>query len=131
AASAADRAAFRAMRDDPRGDVYIGAAVRSRVDNSLFFPIARRLTTPSGEFAGTVAARGRIDYFQQFYRDAQPDPATKVTLMHRNSTLLARNPPAPDSLGQRFPLVDEMLAAAASGQTPTRTISPLDGVERF
>ncbi len=131
AASAADRAAFKAMRDDPHGDLLIGDAVRSRIDRSEFFPIVRRLSDAAGDFAGTVSARGRIAYFQEFYRDAQPDPATKVTLMHRSGTLIARHPPVAAALGQRFPLLDEMVAAAASGLTPTRTVSPVDGVERY
>jgi len=56
------------------------------------YPIARLLESSSGEFAGVVAARGRIDYFQQFYRDIRLDQGTKITLMHQNGKLLARHP---------------------------------------
>ena len=79
-----------------------------------------------------IAARGRIDYFQRFYRDVQLDKATKVTLMHRQGTLLARFPPADDALGKHFPPLDQLLASRAAGQSSTtRMVSPVDGVERF
>ncbi|HSW27219.1 MAG TPA: hypothetical protein VLJ62_30970, partial [Burkholderiaceae bacterium] len=54
------------------------------------FPIARRLHSPNGAFAGIVVAEGRVDYFQQFYRDVRLGAGTAVTLMHRNDTLVAR-----------------------------------------
>lgn len=62
-----------------RIELLIGEAIVSRVDGQWFFPIGRRLLSPTGNFAGTIAARGRIDYFQQFYQDVQLDKATKVT----------------------------------------------------
>ena len=66
---------------------------------SWAYPLLRRLETPSGEFAGVIGARGRIDYLQQFYHDVHLDPGTKITLMHRNATLLARDPPIDAALG--------------------------------
>jgi PAS domain S-box-containing protein len=131
-ANIADMAAFRLARNDPTIDMLVGDAMRSRIDGQWFFPIGRRLLTPRGEFAGTVAARGRIEYFQQFYRDVQLNRATKVTLMHQNGTLVASHPAVEDTLGQRYPLFDEMLASHAEGRTgATRTVSAVDGVERF
>src|SRR5262245_4568479 len=69
------------------------------------FPIARRLRTPAGAFAGAVVAEGRVDYFQQLYRDVRLDAGTTITLMHRNGTLLARYPGAEAAMGQRFGIV--------------------------
>ncbi len=123
---------FSALRDDPKTGLFVSPATRSPIDQRWVYPLLRRLETPSGEFAGVVGARGRIDYLQQFYRDVQLDPGTKITLMHRNSTLLARHPPVDVALGQHFPLFESMLASRAEGRpAPTRTVSPVDGVERF
>lgn len=125
-------AAFLAVRDDPRIQVLVGDAMQSRVDGQWFFPIGRRLETAPGQFAGTVGARGRIDYFQQFYRDVQLGKGTSVTLMHRHGTLLARYPPAESALGKHFPPLDDLLASRAADQSPPmRMVSPVDGVERF
>ncbi len=131
-ANVAAMPAFQTARDNPKIEMLIGPAIQSRVDGQWFFPIGRRLQTTSGQFAGTIAARGRIDYFQEFYRDVQLDKATKVTLMHRDGTLLARYPPAPAALGKHFPPLDELLASRAAGRSATlRMVSPVDGVERF
>lgn len=124
-------ALFQNMKAGAQG-LQIGDALKSDVDQQWVFPITRRLETATGEFAGAVGARGRIEYFQTFYRDIQLDPGTKATLVHRNGTLLARYPPAEASLGKRFALIDEVLAAAEAGREgPTRTVSPVDGVDRF
>jgi len=128
-ANIADVPGFDIVRESD-GTV-VGEALKSRVGDEEFFPIARRLTTPSGRFAGVVAARGRISYFQNFYRDAARDPGTAVSLLHREGTLLARYPEARAALGKRFPVVAEMLAAAAKGNGPARAVSPIDGVDRF
>ena len=123
--------AFQTARDNPKIDFLIGPAIQSRVDGQWFFPIGRRLETAPGHFAGTIAARGRIEYFQQFYRDVQLDKATKVTLMHRDGTLLARYPAAPEALGKQFPPLDKLLASRAGRSATMRMVSPVDGVERF
>jgi PAS domain S-box-containing protein len=128
----ANRAQFKSVRDDAKADLVIGDALRSQTDFQWFFPISRRLQTPQGGFAGMLSARGSIEYFQQFYRDIQPETSTKVTLMHRDGTLLARYPPVEDAYGKRYPLLDEMLNARAAGEpAPLRVVSPVDRVERF
>jgi len=123
--------AFSHMRDTHDTGFFLANAVESPVGNRWVFPMSRRLEGPDGEFAGIVGARGRVDYYQDFYRDTQVDAATKTTLMHRNGTLLARWPAADSALGKHFDLFDEMLAAQAAGRVPTRSVSPVDGVERF
>lgn len=120
---------FERLRSDAAAGLVIGEATRSPGTGRWIFPIGRRLNGPNGEFAGAVGAAGRIDYFQDFYRDAYPEPGTRVALVHRNGTLLARHPPADASLGRRFPLVEELIAASAPA--PTRNASPVDGVDRF
>ena len=124
----ADFEAFRAVRDDPKSGLFVSHAARSPTDQKWVIPIARRLETPSGQFAGAVGASGRIEYFQDFYRDVRLDRGTKITLMHRNATLVARYPPVEAALGQRIPLFETMLARRAEGQAgPLRTVSPSTG----
>jgi PAS domain S-box-containing protein len=132
-ADVSDRIFFQELREKSDGGLYIGGALKSRMARGEWvFPIARRLESPLGEFAGFVAARGRVDYFQEFYRDAQPDAGTVVTLMHRDGVLIARHPPIPAALGKSFPSFREMMAThAASRPQPTRRVSPADGVEYF
>ncbi len=124
--------AFRAARDSPDAGVWLGAAVRSPTDGEWMIPVGRRLDTPDGAFAGTVGARLRIEYFTDFYRDIRPEPGTKVTLMHRDGTLLARYPLLPGAVGQRFEPSSEALAQPRDpGAGPVRQRSPVDGVDRY
>jgi PAS domain S-box-containing protein len=125
-------AIFRRLSADEDRGLYIDDALQSVVDSHWIFPIARRLESPAGQFAGGVGARGRVDYFEQFYRDARLDPSTTVSLMRENGTLIARHPHVESALGKRFPLFDEILALHNSGShAPVRAKSPIDGLERF
>src|SRR5262249_11722550 len=125
-------AVFKRLSAGTDKGLYIGDALQSPVDRSWMFPLARRLETPAGGFAGGVGARGRVDYFEQFYRDARLDPSTTISLMRENGTLIARHPHVESALGKRFPLFDDILALHNSGaHAPARAKSPIDGVERF
>jgi PAS domain-containing protein len=130
--NAANFEGFRAVRDDPKSGLFVSPAARNPTAQTWVIPLARRLETFSGQFAGAIGARGRIEYFQDFYRDVRLDRGTKITLMHRNATLVARYPPADAALGQRFPLFETLLALRSEGKAgPMRTVSPVDGIERF
>jgi signal transduction histidine kinase/ActR/RegA family two-component response regulator len=126
------RTYFKALRDDQTGAVFVDQALRSEFDLRWVFPIARRLETATGEFAGVVVARGRIDYFHQFYRDMRLDPGTNITLMHQNGSLVARFPQAEFALGKHYPTFNEVISSAmVRDRLPIRATSPVDGVERF
>ena len=125
-------AIFRRLSAGEDKGLYIDDALQSRVDSLWIFPIARRLESPAGQFAGGVGARGRVDYFEQFYRDARLDPSTTISLMRENGTLIARHPHVESALGKRFAQFDEILALHNAGShAPVRAKSPIDGVERF
>ena len=116
---------FQALKAGYRG-LIVGDAL-NLPDGHWVIPLGRRIDTPSGEFAGAAAARGRIEYFEQFYRNVQLDPSTAITLMHQNGTLVARHPSAQALLGKRLPLFDEMMKSNG----PMRNVSPVDGIERI
>jgi hypothetical protein len=113
---------FYRLREEPQLRTMVGTTMRSLGDGRWVFPMGRRLEGPNREFLGTVGASGRVEYFQSFYRDAYPDPGTRIALLHRNTTLMARHPAANDALGKKFPLLTELIAQAASGITVSRNI---------
>ena len=114
--------AFRSLRQG-RGPQLSIAAARPALfkPETWVFPIARRLETPGGAFAGVVFAGGRVEYFEQFYRDLRLDDGTAVTLLHRDGTLLARHPSAPAALGQRYAAIDDLMMA---GTDPAERTAP-------
>ncbi len=124
---------FEAARRGRSPDLVVGNAMRSPLNPEAWvIPILRRIETPEGEFAGAVMAEGRVDYFHDFYRNVQLDKGTRITLVHRNGTLLARYPPIEAALGRHFPLFDTLLDARRSQRTEaSRLRSPVDGVDRF
>ena len=121
---------FRALRDHHGNGLVVGAAVRSPSDGEWMIPIGRRLENPDGSFAGIVGARLRIEYFTDFYRDIALEAGTKVTLMHRDGTMLARFPPS-DRLGQRIGAFEPLARGTRPTEAgPPRMRSPIDGVDR-
>ncbi len=131
-ANISDRGFFREVREKPPDGLYVGSSLRSRLDGGWFFPIGRFIEKEDGTMIGTVGARGRVDYFQQFYRDAVPEAGTQITLVHRDGTVVARVPTLDAALGRKSPMFDQLLASRESGQEiPARAVSPVDGIERF
>jgi len=131
--SVAGLPAFQQLKVARDGGVMVADTMRGVNRPEVWiFPIGRRLETRDGRFAGAVAAAGRVEYFQDFYRDVRLDEGTAITLMHRDGTVLARYPAMPGALGQRYPGLDAALAARAEGRpTAGRGVSPVDGVDRF
>jgi len=128
-----DDPAFRAVRAHNGNGPLVAPARLGRVlTQGWFLPMARRLETADGRFAGGVAANVRVDYFQNFYRDVRPEQGTAISLVHADGTLVARHPAAEGSLGQRHAGFDLLLPAwQADATAVARATSPLDGLEYF
>ncbi|MES2959567.1 MAG: PAS domain-containing protein [Pseudomonadota bacterium] len=122
---------FARLRDEPGPGLRVDTALKSPGTGRWVFPIGRRLVSRTGAFAGAVGAPGRVEYFQQFYGDAYPDPGTRIALLHRDGTLLARHPPADAALGKRLVAVEALLPVSGAKPMTTRGNSPIDGIDRF
>ncbi len=122
---------FQQLRDDPAPGFVVFGAAPAAGEGHWIVPFGRRLEHEDGGFAGVVAARGGVDYFERFYRDAYPDPSTRVALLHRDTTLLARHPSHAGSLGQQYPALESLLPGADGQPRALRGPSPVDGVDRF
>jgi PAS domain S-box-containing protein len=118
-------AIFKALKAGHRS-LYIDNAVMA-FDGYWVLPLGRRIESASGEFSGTAAARGRIEYYEQFYRNVQLDPGTSISLMRQDGTLLARHPRVEEAHGKHLPQFGELLNHSG----PIRSVSPVDGVERL
>ncbi|MBC7942562.1 MAG: PAS domain-containing protein, partial [Chitinophagaceae bacterium] len=125
-------AAFAALRDNKVTGLPIDNVRLSPGTQRHVFPIGRRIEDRDGRFAGIVAAPGRVEYFQNFYRDSYPDPSTRIALIHRKGWLLARHPPADAALGKRIDVLDTLLPQSSDATTAAvRLQSPIDGVDHF
>jgi PAS domain S-box-containing protein len=125
-------APFEAQRSERNLSLSISDAQRSSADQKWMFVMSRRLEAAGGAFGGVIAARGKIDYFQDFYRDLRLDAGTNVTLMKHNGTMLARHPPVEKGYGRSFGMFHDVAARYGQGEKgPVRLVSPYDNVERF
>jgi PAS domain-containing protein len=128
----ARRPFFTALRDGPGVGLFIDLTHRSPTDGHWIFELSRRLEDKAGNLVGIVNARGRVEYFQQFYQAIRLDPGTSIALMRGDGVLLARYPASEAALGKDFPLPSALRTALASGGAPVlRSKGPIDDVERF
>ena len=160
-AGVAEVPAFQQMSTHPGSDMMLAPAMRGVSQQaSWIIPMGRPLHASDGRFVGAIAAGGRVDYYQNFYRDVHLERDTMITLAHRDGTLLARYPSAEGAaMGRRFERPQGIAAmpaeaagradpaspggvaaaarepgpapAAGAGHVPLRYRSPVDGVERF
>lgn len=123
---------FLTARDNGATGLIIDNAQLSPGGPRWIFPIARRLQTADGAFAGVIGAAGRTDYFQQFYRETFPEAGTQIALLHRSGWLLARNPAADSQLGRPVDAFAPLLPPpGAQRSVVARTNRPEDGSDQF
>ncbi|MBL8350793.1 MAG: response regulator [Burkholderiaceae bacterium] len=130
--SIAAQAPFGRLRDERGAGLTIENVRTSPGTQRRVFPIGRRFEDGSGRFAGVVGAPGRVEYFQNFYRDSYPDSATRIALAHRQGWLLARYPSAEGMLGRRLDVLDRLLPPGGPATSAVaRLPSPVDGADHF
>lgn len=123
---------FTTLRDRPSTVLHIGQPRPSPGNGRWIFPVGRRVPQEGGAFAGVIGAAGRTEYFQAFYKDTFPDASTRISLIHRNGSLLVRHPSADGKLGKRLAVVDTLLPPGSGvSNAVTRLPSPVDGVDHF
>jgi signal transduction histidine kinase/ActR/RegA family two-component response regulator len=121
--NASDRSYFIAQRDDPNAGLFMSEPLTTRSEGRSAVILSRRIEDDAGRFAGIVIANVDLEDLNRFYRAVDPGPGSHVALVRNDGTLLVRNPPAPNVVGRRFPL----LAAAAPPGSDARVVNPIDG----
>jgi two-component system NtrC family sensor kinase len=124
-----DRSYFIAARDGHRG-TYIGEPVIGRMTSDQVINVARRRTTPGGEFDGVVIAAVSLERFTSFYRGITATRANSVTLARTDGIVLSREP-APTSAAATLTPASGFMRSIATGGKPYRTVGELDGIDRI
>ena len=88
--SLAARDYFAALRDHAEIDHYLDAPVPQGASGSFY--LARRLTSPNGNFLGVVLGAMPRPYFESILQEVAPSPAIVVSLWRDDGTLLSRHP---------------------------------------
>ena len=126
----ADRDYFQAQRNADQG-LFLSRPFSNRLRNGeLSIAISRRVSGPSGEFAGVVSGGLRLAYFDQVFRGLDLGNDGVVLLLQDGGHLLARRPSVDtdDSASAFNGPVPRAILASNSGFV--HGVSPIDGVER-
>ncbi len=121
-----DRSYFVAHRDGTAAALFVSEPMVYGADGSIAFAFSRRLDDGAGRFRGVVSVIVDRDDFEQFYSSIDLGARSTIKLLRDDGTLVARSPPAPETLGQKLPQ-HVPSAAAGSGEPATRTASRDDG----
>jgi hypothetical protein len=123
---------FTVHRDHEDQGLYIAPPFRSTTSGEWVTPASRRMNNPDGSFAGVVSATLDQSYFRGIYRSIRLSNNATVYLVHRNGTLLAREPFIESAIGKSFlssPLFAEQLPKAPAGIY--ERVSSNDGTTRI
>ncbi len=130
-ASIADKAHFIAQRDHDAG-LFVAPPYRSAASDRWLSAVSRRLNNPDGSFAGVVTAPIDQSYFNAFYRSVDLGSGGSITLVHRDGTILVREPAVAGAIGKSLAettLFSGLLTRFDSGSL--ESVSPIDGVGRI
>jgi diguanylate cyclase (GGDEF)-like protein/PAS domain S-box-containing protein len=128
----ADRLHFTAQRDNPAFGLFVAPPFRSVATGSWITAASRRLNNADGSFAGVLTAALDQSYFTRTYRAIRLDNGGAAVLIHRDGTILAREPPAPGAIGKSFsggPLLSRYLPESDAGSFSG--VSVVDGIDRI
>jgi len=93
---------FRRLAASSQDELVVSEPFPTVVDpNAFIIPMARRLTTPAGEFDGIVAAAVLAAAPRALFRTADLGEHGFVTIYHPDGAILFREPSASSQLGQR------------------------------
>jgi PAS domain S-box-containing protein len=115
----ADRSYFIAQRDGTSTGLFMSEPLVTRSEGHAAVVFSRRLDDENGRFAGVVTAVVDLSDLTQYYQAVNVGMGSAIQLLRDDGTLLARNPPTPDAIGRRFPV----LAVAAPAP---RLVNPID-----
>jgi PAS domain S-box-containing protein len=121
-----DRSYFIAQRDGTAAGLFMSEPLVTRSENRAGIVLSRRLENDKGEFAGVITAIVDLEDLERFYGSVTLGNGSAIQLLRDDGTLLVRNPPAPDSIGGRFPEL-----AALSNAPENRLVSSIDGRRDF
>jgi len=121
-----DRSYFIAQRDGTASGLFISEPLVTRSEGRAAVELSRRLDDGDGKFAGVVTAVVDLKDLAQYYQAVNVGMGTAIQLLREDGTLLARNPAAPEAIGQRFPALTVPTTTAAP-----RLANPIDGKTDF
>jgi signal transduction histidine kinase len=124
--SRSDRYAFRRLTTSPDDDLIVDTPVLSlREPKQYLIPIARRLSTPDGQFAGLVVATLVPAVPRDLFRAVDVGPGGSIWVFHPDGVVLFREPSPVNAVGDSAignPIFDAARKAAGGGTLEARVL---------
>ena len=116
------------LHDDPAS--FLATPIKNPSSSSWSMSLARRLSSPAGEFLGAAVATIRTDDLEAFYKGIALQESGSVIVQRRDGTILARHPHLEEVMGQKMPAESPWYRLAEGGGI---FLSPgnIDGIRRF
>ncbi len=129
---ASDRDYFQHHLIPGSSELYVGDLTRSRIDDTWFIPVSRRVANPDGSLAGVVVAAWEPRHFARDWAAVDVGPGGSVALFSWQAQLLMRMPYVEAAIGRSLaddPVFKGRVMAASEGSY--RRFSPIDGLDRM
>jgi diguanylate cyclase (GGDEF)-like protein/PAS domain S-box-containing protein len=97
-----DRNYYRAFKSDPALTSFVSEPILSRVDGARVIVIAKKITSPTGDFAGLVLATVTLDYFEKYFSSIKLREHGSIALFRNDGTLLVRYPRIEGTIGGAY-----------------------------
>ena len=127
-----DRDYFIAQHDGTAtSQPFVSHPLYSRITHVHSIVFSRPRLSPLGTFDGVVCGTMRIDYLAELFQSVHLPPDSTITMIHRDGTILARNPEI-GIAGDGNRRAANLYAALQSGNAGSFVRpSTVDGVERL
>ena len=126
-----DRDYFKTARARLDGRLSTSVPIRNRIDGNQTIVFARRLETPSGEFAGIIFASVNSNYFEAIYGSTQSIRSLIFNLIREDGTILFRHPDATGFAGKKLSQEAAWQDSLHSGKRSFRILAKADSNYRY
>jgi diguanylate cyclase (GGDEF)-like protein len=130
----ADRAHFRAHRDNPNLDLLISDPFKLHSGyRDWCISFSRRMSSPDGEFQGIASGAMRLVYFKELFKSLNIGRDSNVNLINTHGFLLARQPDTgiKNLIGEDFSQKPNFKRFLQEGTGTFVSTSTLDNKERM
>jgi len=87
-----DRDFFQGLKSDPQRTSFMGAPVRNRATGTWTIHLARKISSPNGEFLGLVSGAMEMEYFNNYFGSLHLESGSTISLVRDDGVLLASFP---------------------------------------
>jgi diguanylate cyclase (GGDEF)-like protein len=129
AVNVSDRAYFQSVKNGEQ--IFVGPALRSKVNNAVFYSVSRPILGENGEFLGIILAAMETHWLTDFYALMGFNLDPLVSVMRTDGTLVARRTDLEEFLGHSLANEQVLEEVRKGSEGFYDSVSVLDGKTRL